>query len=666
MKKIYTLKLFLIAFAITIGSISWSQVTYDYTGGLQTYVVPPGVTSIEIASVGAEGGVGGMTLMTPGISGKGASMQGNFAVTPGQTLTILVGGQGDDAEHVGGGGGGSFVWDADTETLYIASGGGGGGGKRTSGDLSNIDGVDATTAENGTNGNGFPDGGGLAGNGGTTPTVTNKASGGAGWNTNGSNGSTHGCSSNSLGGQTPLSGGAGGSGGGDATYIADGGFGGGGGGNARCGAVGGGGGGGYSGGGAGGEVISTNFAGGGGGGSYNGGTDQVNTAGVGTGNGQVIITELCNALTVTVTDDVICLGDSFTLDAEGEGEITWDGGVINGEDFTPDAPGVTTYTATSDADDDCPFSIDIEVLALPEVTATSSEEEICIGGAITLTGGGADDYAWDMGVTDGEEFSPEVGEYTYTVTGTDTETGCENTAEVEVSVYALPEVVATATDEEICLGESVTLNGEGATTYVWDAEEDGVEFTPTETGSTTYTVEGTDDNGCSNDAEIEITVYEALEITYTTTEEVMGSDGEINITVTGGNPAYTFDWDNDGTGDFDDDEDLAGLTGGTYTVVVMCDAGCSVSETIDLDSQVGIGENSELLISVYPNPTAADFVIELEGNFSYTITTIDGQLLQTGIAFNKENISLVNYANGMYVVEVSNNSLTKSIQLIKQ
>ncbi len=44
--------------------------------------------------------------------------------------------------------------------------------------------------------------------------------------------------------------------------------------------------------------------------------------------------------------------------------------------------------------------------------------------------------------------------------------------------------------------------------------------------------------------------------------------GGIDLTVRNGFPPYTFDWDNDGTGDFDDPEDLTDVTSGTYTVIV--------------------------------------------------------------------------------------------------
>ena len=44
--------------------------------------------------------------------------------------------------------------------------------------------------------------------------------------------------------------------------------------------------------------------------------------------------------------------------------------------------------------------------------------------------------------------------------------------------------------------------------------------------------------------------------------------GGIDLTVRNGVAPYIFDWDNDGTGDFDDPEDLADVTSGTYTVIV--------------------------------------------------------------------------------------------------
>jgi hypothetical protein len=426
-------------------------------------------------------------------------------------------------------------------------------------------------------------------------------------------------------------------------------------------------GGGYSGGGGVDMDSGWGTGGGGAGGSYNIGDAQDNIAANNAALGEITFDEICTPLTVTVTDDVICLGDAFVLDASGVGEISWTGGVIDEEEFIPAAAGVYTYIATSDSDADCGYTVEIEVLELPEVTASVDEDEICVGESIVLTGGGADEYEWfPIEIEYGEVYTPEVGEYTYSVIGTDAD-GCENIAEVDVTVYDLPEVVATATDEEICLGESVTLNGEGATTYVWDpTEEDGVEFTPDATGVTVYTVEGTDDNGCSNDATIDVTVYEALEITFTTVDETLGSDGEIDITVTGGSTPYSFDWDNDGTGDFDDDEDLTGLTAGSYTVVVMCDAGCTATTTATVDSQVGIDSENAITLTVYPNPTLGLITVQFAGQFTYELTAISGDRILNGQAQDQTEISLENYADGIYFVTVKAEGQINTVKVVKK
>ena len=66
-------------------------------------------------------------------------------------------------------------------------------------------------------------------------------------------------------------------------------------------------------------------------------------------------------------------------------------------------------------------------------------------------------------------------------------------------------VTVTGQDTSICDGDQIRLNGTGATTYAWDnGVTDNVAFTPAST--TTYVVEGTDDNGCKNNDTLTITV----------------------------------------------------------------------------------------------------------------------------------------------------------------
>jgi PEP-CTERM motif len=82
--------------------------TFDYTGGLQSFVVPYSAY-YEILAVGAEGGGGEGSS-----GGYGAEMLGQLYLDAGTTLDIVVGGGGVSGDFGtiwgGSGGGGSFVY----------------------------------------------------------------------------------------------------------------------------------------------------------------------------------------------------------------------------------------------------------------------------------------------------------------------------------------------------------------------------------------------------------------------------------------------------------------------------------------------------------------------------------------------------------------------------
>ena len=237
-------------------------------------------------------------------------------------------------------------------------------------------------------------------------------------------------------------------------------------------------------------------------------------------------------------DQAICDGDNVTLHGAGAVAYSWDNGVTNGVPFTPSV-GTITYTVTGTDGNGCENTdvTDVTVFALPPVDA-GLDQEACDGDNVTLNGSGATTYSWDNSVLEGIAFTPSVGTVTYTVTGTDAN-GCVNTDQVDVTVHALP-VVDAGLDQEVCDGDDVTLNGAGAVTYVWDnAVTDGVAFIPS-VGTLTYTVTGTDDNGCINTDDIDVTVHALPPVTAGPDQSVC--DGE-SVTLSGSG-ATSYTWDN--------------------------------------------------------------------------------------------------------------------------
>ena len=245
--------------------------------GIQEWVVPKSGT-YRIESRGDQGG----SVLSEWTGGKGALMAGDFNLTKGEVLKVLVGQKGSDAKFDqyasggNGGGGGTFVVRATNSTPLVTAGrGGGAGGKQGGSHNASRHGGGGMTSVNGSNGGNFSSPGsfgsaGFNGQGGGGE----RAAVGAGWlsnggnNTNASNPNTH----SAHGGVRFLEGGLGG----DIGSQIWSGWGGniGGFGGDGAGALTAGGGGGYSGGGAGGDYPRTTP--GGGGGSYNDGTNQAN------------------------------------------------------------------------------------------------------------------------------------------------------------------------------------------------------------------------------------------------------------------------------------------------------------------------------------------------------------------------------------------------------
>ena len=87
-----------------VATILDSQV-FNYTGGVQNFIVPAGVTSVTIKAWGAEGGDVNDRLDNSS-GGLGGFVQGTLAVTEGQTLYLYVGGMGNTNGSGGYNGGG--------------------------------------------------------------------------------------------------------------------------------------------------------------------------------------------------------------------------------------------------------------------------------------------------------------------------------------------------------------------------------------------------------------------------------------------------------------------------------------------------------------------------------------------------------------------------------
>ncbi|MBL7912061.1 MAG: hypothetical protein JNJ41_13465 [Bacteroidia bacterium] len=199
---------------------------------------------------------------------------------------------------------------------------------------------------------------------------------------------------------------------------------------------------------------------------------------------------------VSVNNGVICYGNSFTITPSGASTYTISGG---SSVVTPTAN--TSYNITGTSSFGCVSSntavSSVTVNALPTVSVNSGV--ICSGDSFTIAPSGtADTYSYSSG---GSIVTPTANTL-YTVTGTSTVTSCTNTAITAVTVNALPTINAVSNASVLCVGQSASLSANGTITYTWNTNATTSVIFVSPSVTTTYSVTGTDINGCSNSTTI--------------------------------------------------------------------------------------------------------------------------------------------------------------------
>lgn len=527
-------------FTFSVFSIAFSQVTttFNYTGSPQSWTVPACVSSITVTAGGAEGG--------GNLGGSGATITATIPVTPGQVVTVNIGGSGGSAS-AGYGGGGLGYASTDGNVNYNSFGGGG-----------------ATT---------------ISVNG--TPVLIAAGGGGAGGGSGIVAGGAGGCATGVVGNSTFGAGGSAGtqvSGGIGGTPWAgtppggqNGSLGQGGNGGFWQTASGGGGGGGYYGGGGGGNDGCCTGANGGGGG---GGGSSLVPAGAGcttgTNNGPGFVTIVSGGVTASNTGPY-CVGGTIQLNGSaGAATYSWTG--PNG--FTsnvqnPTIPNATlamagTYSLTVTGTG-CTDAATTNVVVLPPIQPNAGvDDTVCFGSPINLVGTltvPTDTKLWTYLATGisptpsvqilpaSNNLTPTVnvnqpGLYSFILTETNPICGSKKDT---VKIYVKQMTISQVSTNTSCAGYSdgtITLSGPQAAEYSFN---NGVTWgtNPVGTGfaAGTYNVCVRDNNLCQ--ACMVATIVDPAPIVMSISNDTLVCEnGSATMTASaiGGN-TYDFHWD---------------------------------------------------------------------------------------------------------------------------
>ncbi len=273
-----------------------------------------------------------------------------------------------------------------------------------------------------------------------------------------------------------------------------------------------------------------------------------------------------------------CPGTSTQLTAEsGFAAYQWNTNTTAAELTVTEAG---TYSVTVTDANGCQTANSIEIgeftVAPPDITGP---EGFCEDATATLQAeGGFSAYQWSTGAGTAALTVDTGGIFSLTVTDAN---GCVTDAAYQLAAYSLPQV-AIGGSATFCPGGFATLNAGGAyASYLWSDGSTTPSIQVNEEG--VYTLEVTDENGCTNSAALEVT--EEAELSPVISGPLQFCPG--TSTVLSAGAGYTvYDWENG-----PDAAEFTVTEPGTYSVYVEDASGCSGTAAVE--------------VSLFPAPAVA-------------------------------------------------------------
>lgn len=256
-----------------------------------------------------------------------------------------------------------------------------------------------------------------------------------------------------------------------------------------------------------------------------------------TDTAQIVVTVNPKPVVNAGNNVAICAGQTTNLQATGAATYVWSPATglpcVTCSNPVANPATTTTYRVVGTSAAGCKDSAEVTVTVNPlPIVSGGPSKTICAGESAQLQASGGASYVWSpsTGLSCTSCASPTANptiSATYVVTGTDAN-GCSSTGQVTVMVNPLPNVSAGA-NTSICAGYPTTLQATGASGYVWSPAT-GLSCTGCPNPSanpattTTYTVTGTDANGCKDTAIVTVTVNTKPIISITGRDTICSGD----------------------------------------------------------------------------------------------------------------------------------------------
>ncbi|TAL58409.1 MAG: T9SS type B sorting domain-containing protein [Bacteroidetes bacterium] len=305
----------------------------------------------------------------------------------------------------------------------------------------------------------------------------------------------------------------------------------------------------------------------------------------------VIIAQPPVLTATTAVTSSACSGNNGSATAAANGgapgyTYNWDPSAQTSQTATGLAAGNHTVTVT-DANG-CTTTQTVTITS-GSITATATSSTICSGQTATLTASGGNNYSWSNSQTTSSIAISPGATTTYTVLVTSGSCTAAATATVTVNSGLM---VSAGNNVTVCTGTTVTLLASGGNTYSWNNGQTTPSITVNPTAVTTYTVIGTDANGCTGNNSVTVVVTPII-IADAGTDETICAGDNVPLNASGGT---SYSWiPATGLSNPNIYNPIASPTTGatTYTVIVTSGSCASASDVVTIVTN--------------PNPTASAF-----------------------------------------------------------
>lgn len=364
-----------------------------------------------------------------------------------------------------------------------------------------------------------------------------------------------------------------------------------------------------------------------------------------------------------------CLNTPIEFLGVGGSQMEWDFGDNSGTLVTNNtlSPVYHTYTAPGT------YSVKLKVInecglsdiREEEVVIQSSFIEISTssvnancgfndGTAIASVSGGTSPFIVSWSNTDSSYIADSLVSGIYQVNVVDAN-GCKASSVATVSDNEAPTIVVNTVVDVACAGGNtgaIDINVIGSTgpyTYSWSNGASTEDVNNLSAGP--YEILVTDANGCVSSESINVNQAVQTSVTFTSVKpSCENSDGIITANVNGNSGPYTFVWSNGMNS-----QTIGGLNAGIYTVNVIDNNGCLITETY------AMSEQGAPVISI-DSATALD----CGGQASIYTHAIGGAAPYSYLWSNNTTTDdLLNVDEGVYYVNVTDSNNCSTYQLFE-